>query len=644
MRPQPAGNARPPFQRPPAAATYSAVIERGCNSAGAGPRGDVGALRVTVNGSVVEPGTHTAQVLGLLGVNERDLYEAWYSFAVQQNQIYVAGMLYDETATHQGDGAGWKIFVEVLGGQVHETADLAYVDLKQVKRTVTYKAKVWNPVTDGMGNLTQNDLTENRTSTWATKIEPLDDGAAVGSFFSGVDQYEIDSTVKAAHALQAAREDLEKALDEIETAIKVAGTAWKGGRAQVAMTKFALEHEMVTGLATMAHGWEDFTQDVVRQQRVAKQHDDHLKAEIKKELAIDAVVGVITLGAGALIKGAFFVGKMVAWAEEVAALRVLMKSSFVAAVGRISRTSTGVFAIRATARGVADWGTRTTIGAATGQPNTMSWYASFLLAGVGGQATSEGAKRLLAIKNLEQRLNVTIFGATKGGVQGVPRVGLSAIPGTTATDAALGFTMGIPSEAAKETLKDSVRSLLVRQLQADPVAQAAARQSVMTDLGKLGRHTTVVVGGGKYTPRQVSNDPALIAKLVAKETKAQATRRLDPILDAAFTSGGLLARQQITSPPDLRGNPTRPGAPTPGGSNGLVRRPMGTASIDGRGLGTDSAPVKTFTYTVGNGDTLSALAQRYLGNGAHWPDIQRYNPGIDPSHLTPGDTILIPKP
>jgi LysM repeat protein len=51
----------------------------------------------------------------------------------------------------------------------------------------------------------------------------------------------------------------------------------------------------------------------------------------------------------------------------------------------------------------------------------------------------------------------------------------------------------------------------------------------------------------------------------------------------------------------------------------------------------------TITHTIKKGDTLWALASRYLGNGQRWPEIQALNSGVDPKKLRIGMTIKIKK-
>lgn len=51
----------------------------------------------------------------------------------------------------------------------------------------------------------------------------------------------------------------------------------------------------------------------------------------------------------------------------------------------------------------------------------------------------------------------------------------------------------------------------------------------------------------------------------------------------------------------------------------------------------------TTTHVVKPGDTLNALARRYLGDSRRWPEIHRLNPQLrNPNALTPGERLTIP--
>jgi 5'-nucleotidase len=48
------------------------------------------------------------------------------------------------------------------------------------------------------------------------------------------------------------------------------------------------------------------------------------------------------------------------------------------------------------------------------------------------------------------------------------------------------------------------------------------------------------------------------------------------------------------------------------------------------------------TYVVQKGDTLWSIATRVYGNGQRWKDIQAANPGLDPTKMKAGQTIVLP--
>lgn len=48
------------------------------------------------------------------------------------------------------------------------------------------------------------------------------------------------------------------------------------------------------------------------------------------------------------------------------------------------------------------------------------------------------------------------------------------------------------------------------------------------------------------------------------------------------------------------------------------------------------------TYTVRNGDTLSAIAQRELGAASRWPEIANLNGLANPDLIYPGQELRMP--
>jgi nucleoid-associated protein YgaU len=62
---------------------------------------------------------------------------------------------------------------------------------------------------------------------------------------------------------------------------------------------------------------------------------------------------------------------------------------------------------------------------------------------------------------------------------------------------------------------------------------------------------------------------------------------------------------------------------------------------------TNTAPVDTVAlpytmYVVKPGDTLSKLAEQFLGKRSRWPEIVTANPGLIPEKLRTGQTIRLP--
>lgn len=48
------------------------------------------------------------------------------------------------------------------------------------------------------------------------------------------------------------------------------------------------------------------------------------------------------------------------------------------------------------------------------------------------------------------------------------------------------------------------------------------------------------------------------------------------------------------------------------------------------------------SHVVSRGETLSAIARRYLGEGGRWSEIAAANPGVNPNKLQPGQELIIP--
>lgn len=55
-----------------------------------------------------------------------------------------------------------------------------------------------------------------------------------------------------------------------------------------------------------------------------------------------------------------------------------------------------------------------------------------------------------------------------------------------------------------------------------------------------------------------------------------------------------------------------------------------------------TAPVEMYEYKAHAGDTLTGISQRFLDNGAAWPQLLKYNRFANPDRINPGEVIRIP--
>lgn len=71
----------------------------------------------------------------------------------------------------------------------------------------------------------------------------------------------------------------------------------------------------------------------------------------------------------------------------------------------------------------------------------------------------------------------------------------------------------------------------------------------------------------------------------------------------------------------------------------------GVASVNGEGLTAPEAEAETEYYVIKSGDTLWAIASKFLGNGSKYPEIFEANREVieDPDKIFPGQKIRIPR-
>jgi 5'-nucleotidase / UDP-sugar diphosphatase len=87
-------------------------------------------------------------------------------------------------------------------------------------------------------------------------------------------------------------------------------------------------------------------------------------------------------------------------------------------------------------------------------------------------------------------------------------------------------------------------------------------------------------------------------------------------------------------------------APTPTPVSADSSTPMETSTPTPMAdIVANSSPLASGTgssYTVKRGDTLYHIALTHYGNGNQWQRIVQANPGISPTHLRVGQTLILP--
>jgi hypothetical protein len=509
-------------------------------------------VRIVVDGRAIAPGPQTAQALALLGIDEAAVDDNWYAFVLE----HVGAIDTEWYALDHQEGMGWRIEVSITADGVTEVRDLAYVDPRTADRSVTYTARQWDPPVPSPG-LLANDPNAPRTSHVVSRTEPLEASGAVGAFYSGISDEDIDSTRAATMAVEGARADLERALQEIDVASVVADAAWQGLRAEMTKYKFGLEGEVIDSITEITRTWETFAHELVEQQRQAQEHDEALQRELLAELAITIVAGALTWGFGAAVSAGIFAARLARWAHEIELLRTVLSSRFAERLTAVGRTAAAGHGVRILARTAGDLSTRAVVGAVNGKPlDGEAILLSFVFAAGVGHLTSEAAGSIL--KRIEAnrgvKFSVAGFGAQKGAGQGAMRAGVSAgtnSAGLTDTALAAPFALGIPVEMGKHATGERLKSGLVRMLNDEPGVRAAAEQR----LEERGRALV-----NPTSPAEL----AFNKQRVDAEIKAEADRQIKPVLDYLFGAGGRAvagAGTALTTP-----QPGGPPLPTTGGT------------------------------------------------------------------------------
>jgi nucleoid-associated protein YgaU len=95
-------------------------------------------------------------------------------------------------------------------------------------------------------------------------------------------------------------------------------------------------------------------------------------------------------------------------------------------------------------------------------------------------------------------------------------------------------------------------------------------------------------------------------------------------------------------PPRDGGYAAAPASPAPSASPVYVEPAVTQTPTAAPGGGAAAAAAGGSSYTVKKGDTLFSIAKNAYGNGNQWQRIAQANPGLSPTTLKAGKTIVIP--
>jgi hypothetical protein len=338
-------------------------------------------IEVTVNKEFVEKGQHQDEALALLGLDRGEMDRAWYSWAVRHRAgvrppEQFAGSSREAFEAHRRqDGAFWRVEAEVDGPEQREIDDLAFYDQRAVRRTVTFRARYWADMTKFWSDVGEAGYRH------VEETKPLEQAAAVGMWYSGIEDEDIEATARSIAALYSARRHLEDAHRQIYYALQVAEGAWKGDRANAVKFHFGAELLVVEGIRDATHGWEDFSQQIHLQQRLAQDQDAKFRRMLYTELAISGALLVITLGAGTILRAATFTARLLHVGAEFQRAQRFIRGLHEATYGRMVTQLGSVRLARAASWGTVNAAHTGAVRAAGGQDMTMEdWVLAYGLA------------------------------------------------------------------------------------------------------------------------------------------------------------------------------------------------------------------------------------------------------------------------
>lgn len=92
-----------------------------------------------------------------------------------------------------------------------------------------------------------------------------------------------------------------------------------------------------------------------------------------------------------------------------------------------------------------------------------------------------------------------------------------------------------------------------------------------------------------------------------------------------------------TAPGSGSTNPPKPGGPTP-----VAPSPTPVSPSPAKPVGSTPTSSEKREHVVANGDTMSVIAEKYLGDKNQWQLIAKANPLVDPARMAIGTKLVIP--
>ncbi|MCI0651462.1 MAG: LysM peptidoglycan-binding domain-containing protein [Planctomycetes bacterium] len=223
--------------------------------------------------------------------------------------------------------------------------------------------------------------------------------------------------------------------------------------------------------------------------------------------------------------------------------------------------------------------------------------------------------------------------------------------------AGAGGALDLPSSAAREAGASPAASSGVpiasnfdaRTPHAAQGSSASTDSAATSALGPLPSGTGMKPAvDSTAAPGSASLEPRGDAASYPKKHKIEPGDSLWKIAKQYYGNGALFEEIRKANPTLGEGNELRVGntitIPAPPEASAAVAAPaLREASMSAGKTAEKPAEMAGYRlYTIAEGDSLYAIAERLLSDGARWTEIRAANPGLDPDRLSIGKQIHVP--